>query len=317
MKIIIPKTPALDFDFPADVEVVKISESDEVPAEHRDAEVAVVWGMRGAIQEFANQLPNVRWFQTLSAGPDALLRADLHDDVIVTNGINLHDRPVAEHALGLALALARQIPECIDAQNRHEWSRELAKPHPLHEDTRVTTIVGSKVVVWGFGAIGQQIGRVFEACGSNVVGVAQSAGERAGFPVESADTILDVVSDCDILIMVLPNTDTTSDALNQDVLDALPSRALVVNVGRGTTVDEEALMAALRNGDISAAAIDVVKDEPLPADSPLWDTPNLLITPHSAGGRPDRFGELMLHNLSAYREGRISDMRGVKRAPHS
>lgn len=317
MKIIIPKTPALDFDFPSDVEVVKISESEEVPAEHRDAEVAVVWGMRGAIENFVTQLPNVRWFQTLSAGPDALLRTNLGEDVIVTNGIHLHDRPVAEHALGMALALARQIPECIEAQNRHEWSRELAKPHPLHEEDRVTTVVGSKVVVWGFGAIGQQIGRVFAACGSEVVGVAQSAGERAGFPVISSSDILEQVADCDILVMVLPNTDTTSDALNADVLDALPSRALVVNVGRGTTVDEDALMDALRNGSISAAAIDVVKDEPLPADSPLWDTPNLLITPHSAGGRPDRFGDLMLHNLSAYREGRISDMRGIKRAPRS
>ncbi|MDO5720417.1 MAG: NAD(P)-dependent oxidoreductase [Actinomycetaceae bacterium] len=317
MKIIVPRTPALDFEFPSDVEVVTISESEEVPAEHRDAEVAVVWGMRGAIESFVTQLPNVRWFQTLSAGPDALLRANLREDVIITNGIHLHDRPVAEHALGLALALARQIPECIEAQHRHEWSRELAKPHPLHEDTRVTTVVGSKVVVWGFGAIGQQIGRVFAACGSDVIGVAQSSGERAGFPVRSSSEILEVVHDCDILVMVLPNTDTTVDALNASVLEALPSRALIVNVGRGTTVDENALIKALRNRQISAAAIDVVKDEPLPADSPLWDTPNLLITPHSAGGRPDGFKDLMLHNLTAYREDRISDMQGLKRVPQA
>lgn len=315
MKIIIPQTPAFDFEFPSDIDVVKVSETGTVPDEHRDAEAAIVWGMRPAIQDFVDQLPNVRWYQTLSAGPDGLLRSKMRDDAIITNGLHFHDRPVAEHTLGLALALARELPAALEAQRDHRWAGELGRAHPLHEDHRVTTVVGSKVVVWGFGAIGQQIGRVFAACGSHVTGVAQSAGERASFPVVTTDKLSETISDCDILVMVLPNTDSTVNALNADVLAALPSRALVVNVGRGTTVDEDALMAALRNGDIGGAAIDVVKDEPLPEDSPLWDTPNLLITPHSAGARPDGMGELILHNLAAFREGRLEDMRAIVRAP--
>lgn len=307
MKVILPKAPHLEIDFPSDVEVVYHNEREPLPPQHADAEACVLWGMHPATPEFVSQLPNVRWYQTLAAGPDGLLNSPLADGTIVTIGTGFHDRTVAEHALGMALALARQFPEAWQGQQRHEWL-PLGRAEALHTGQRVKTTVGSKVVVWGFGAIGQQIGRVFAACGARVVGVARSRGERAGFPVVASEQLLDEVADADFLVMVLPATAETAGALNADVLAALPARSHVVNVGRGSTVDEAALVTALRDGQISGAALDVTATEPLPADSPLWDTPNLFITPHCAGGRPEDAQERILHNFLAWRDGRWDDM---------
>lgn len=314
MKIILPVAPRLEIDLPEDVEAVVLSETEDVPAEHRDAQACVLWGMRPTTPDFVAQLPNVRWFQSLAAGPDGLLNSDLHPDTVVSIGTGFHDRTVAEHTLGLALALARQFPQSWEDQKAHRWSK-LGRPGRLHPGDRVGTTVGSKVVVWGFGAIGQQIARVFSACGSNVVGVARSEGERAGFPVVSSDRILEVVADADFLVMVLPASAETESALNAEVLAALPKRAFVVNVGRGSTVDEEALMTALREGQIAGAAIDVVRNEPLAEDSPLWDTPNLLITPHNAGGRPEGADERVNRNLRAWLAGDIGSMEAVVISP--
>lgn len=314
MKIILPVAPRLDLDLPEDVESVILSETEDVPAEHQDAQACVLWGMKPTTPQFVAQLPNVRWFQSLAAGPDGLLNSELHPQTVVTIGTGFHDRTVAEHSLGLALALARQFPQSWEDQRNHHWSK-LGRPARLHSEDQVSTTVGSKVVVWGFGAIGQQIARVFAACGSNVIGVARSAGERAGFPVVSGDRILEVVADADFLIMVLPATEQTESSLNAEVLRALPKRAFVVNVGRGSTVDEDALMEALRDGEIAGAAIDVVRDEPLAEDSPLWDTPNLLITPHNAGGRPEGADERINHNLRAWLTGDISSMKAVVISP--
>jgi phosphoglycerate dehydrogenase-like enzyme len=107
-----------------------------------------------------------------------------------------------------------------------------------------------------------------------------------------------------VLVMILPSAADTRDALNAELLALLPSRAWLVNVGRGTTVDEDALADALRANSIAGAALDVFRTEPLPASSPLWDLPNVIITPHTAGGRPRAAAALFTENLAAYRAGR-------------
>lgn len=121
MKLIIPTSTPLDLDLP-DVEIVKLSEFEDVPEEHRDAEAAVLWGMQARVSKFVDQLPNVRWYQTLAAGPDGLLNSNLGDDVVVTNGVHFHDRPVAEHAAALTLALTNRIPEMLEHKREHYWS---------------------------------------------------------------------------------------------------------------------------------------------------------------------------------------------------
>ncbi len=313
MKLIIPTSTPLDLDLP-DVEIVKLSEFEDVPEEHRDAEAAVLWGMQARVSKFVDQLPNVRWYQTLAAGPDGLLNSNLGDDVVVTNGVHFHDRPVAEHAAALTLALTNRIPEMLEHKREHYWS-DFGRPRPLHDGKHVRTTVESNVVVWGFGAIGQQVARVFDALGANVTGVARSAGERASFPVITEDDFEKVLPETDILVMVLPATSATKNIFNQKIVDLLPDRALLINVGRGPTVDEGVLAKALEEGKLGGAGLDVFQVEPLPEDSPLWDFDNVVISPHSAGGRPDRAPERIKHNYEAWKAGDIDSMIGVVRKP--
>ncbi|HSU00218.1 MAG TPA: phosphoglycerate dehydrogenase [Geodermatophilus sp.] len=310
MKLLLPDSVPLDPALPEGVEAVHYDATAPVPDEHLDAEALVVWGNApGDLRAVAGRMPRLRWVQTLAAGPDVVLGAGFPDDVVVTSGVGLHDRPVTEHALTLVLALLRRLPEAIAAQAEHRWAGELGGLQPLHPDGRVTTLLGARVLVWGFGNIGQNLAPLLQALGAQVTGVGRSAGERAGFPVVAQDQLEAELGQTDVLVMILPATEATTHALDAARLAALPRHAFVVNVGRGTTVDEPALLAALTERRIAGAALDVTEVEPLPADSPLWDAPNLLLTPHAAGGRPVGGDELVGTNLAALLAGR--ELRNV------
>lgn len=144
---------------------------------------------------------------------------------------------------------------------------------------------------------------LFQALGASVRGVARTAGVRSGFEVLAEADLLTALPETDVLVMVLPTSESTRHALNAERLAALPARAWVVNVGRGSTIDEVALVDALASGRLGGAALDVTEVEPLPADSPLWDAPNVIITPHAAGGRPIGAGELVTRNIRAFLAG--------------
>lgn len=293
-------TPLVELDLPDDVEVVAFNERERVPDEHRDAEAIVLWGtVNPDLTSFFADLPRLGWVQSYMAGPDAIMSARLPDDVVVTKGQNFHDQTVAEHALTLVLAQVRRLPEAAVAQAEHRWARELGGVQALHPDDRVTTLIDTPVVVWGFGAIGQAIARLLAAFGARVTGLARTPGERAGFPV--TDDVDAALAHADVLIMILPHSDATTGVLNEHTISVLPDRAIVVNVGRGSAVDEDALVRALRDGRLGGAGLDVTSTEPLPADSPLWDAPNLVLTPHAAGGRPVGAEERIAHNLRAFR----------------
>ncbi len=300
------------FDVPDDVQIIPVDESQPVPPEHRDAQAAVVMGQGPAIGDFLAGLPDLRWVQTLAAGPDALLALGLPSDVIITKGIHFHDRTVAEHALALALAMLRSLPRCERARAEHRWASELTGLRPLHPADAVTTLIDSAVTVWGFGAIGQETARIFAAMGARVTGIAHNAGTRAGFTVvgSSPEEVDEVLSTTDVLVMILPARPDTEKILDDHALSVLPDRAVVVNVGRGSTIDEDALVTALREGRLGAAGLDVTSTEPLPADSALWDAPNILITPHIAGNRPIGVEERVSHNVRALL-GRGGEMIGV------
>jgi phosphoglycerate dehydrogenase-like enzyme len=310
VKLLLPNSVPLDPALPEGVEAVHYDATAPVPDEHLDAEVLVVWGNRADdLRAVAGRMPRLRWIQTLAAGPDVVLGAGFPDHVVVTSGVGLHDRPVTEHALALVLALLRRLPQAIAAQAEHRWADELGGLQPLHPDGAVTTLLGARVLVWGFGNIGQNLAPLLEALGAQVRGVGRSTGERAGFPVVAEDRLDAELRQTDVLVMILPATEATTHALDAGRLAALPRHAFVVNVGRGTTVDEPALVAALAEGRIAGAALDVTEVEPLPADSPLWDAPNLLLTPHAAGGRPVGSDELVAANLAALLAG--GELRNV------
>jgi phosphoglycerate dehydrogenase-like enzyme len=310
MKLLLPDSVPLAPDLPDGVTAVGYDAGAPVPDEHLDADALVVWGSSGAdLAAVAGRMPRLRWVQTLAAGPDAVLGAGFPEDVVVTSGAGLHNRTVTEHALALVLALVRRLPAAGRAQAEHRWAGEIGGLQPLHPDGAVTTLIDARVLVWGFGSIGQNLAPLLRALGARVRGVARSAGERAGFPVVAESDLARELGQTDVLIMILPSSAGTAQALDGGRLAALPEHAYVVNVGRGSTVDEAALTAALAEGRLAGAALDVTATEPLPPDSPLWDAPNLLLTPHAAGGRPVGADELIAGNVAALLAG--GELRNV------
>jgi phosphoglycerate dehydrogenase-like enzyme len=149
------------------------------------------------------------------------------------------------------------------------------------------------------------------ALGARVTGVASSDGERYGFPVVAASRLDEVLPTADVLVSLLPATAATHHALDAGTLALLPAHARFVNAGRGATVDEEALVAALRAGTLAGAALDVTETEPLPADSPLWDAPGLILTPHVAGGRPQGAAPFVTEQLRAWLADGAAGLRNV------
>ncbi|WP_422116662.1 NAD(P)-dependent oxidoreductase [Brachybacterium sp. UNK5269] len=305
MKILLPDTVPLDPALPEGWEAVVVDARAEIPAEHHDAAALVVWGAsRRHLASAAEHLAELQLVQSLSAGVEGILGAGFREEVEIATGSGLHSLTVSEHALALLLSLLRRLPEAREAQARHEWSEELGGLQPLHPEGRVTSLIGARVLIWGFGQIGQTLAPVLGALGAEVRGAARSAGTRAGFEVIADDQVMAALPEVDVLINILPATEQTAGAVSREALAALPAHALLINVGRGATVDQVALREALEAGTLGGAGLDVTDPEPLPAGDPLWDAPRLLITPHGAGGRPVGADQRIAQNLAALAEGR-------------
>jgi phosphoglycerate dehydrogenase-like enzyme len=305
MKILLPDSIDLDPALPEGVEALRYAVGEPVPQHHTDAQALVVWGNPdGQLRDAARRLTRLRWVQTLAAGPDAVLAAGFAPQVVVTAGTGLHDRTVAEHALALTLAAARRLHLLVRAQIGHRWAGELGGLQPVHEPGSFRTLRDARVAVWGFGGIAATLAPLLAALGAQVTGIARTAGERHGFPVVTAADLPGLLPRTDLLIMILPATAQTAAALNAEVLALLPAHAWLVNVGRGSTVDESALLAAIRAGRLAGAALDVFATEPLPAGSGFWDEPSVLVSPHAAGGRPVGADERISANLAALLDGR-------------
>ncbi len=305
MKLLLPDS--VPFDLPAidGVDYIVYDIEHPIPAEHHDAEALVAWGNSDAqLKSAASDLPRLRWVQTLAAGPDQAVNAGFAADATITSGRSLHSATVAEHALTLTLAAARNLHTLVRAQLGHRWATELGGRQPIFDPNRFTTLRGAHVVIWGFGSIAQTLAPVLTTLGARVTGVARSAGERDGYPVVAEADIADLLPSADVLIMILPGTPATTRILDADTIALLPGHAWLVNVGRGVTVDESALIDALRENRLGGAALDVTEIEPLPVDSDLWDLANVIITPHSAGGRPIGADQLIADNIRALLAGR-------------
>lgn len=304
MKLLLPSSIPLAPTLPAEVTTVVYDVAAPVPDQHLDAEALVVWGNREAdLAAVAGRMPGLRWVQTLAAGPDVVLAAGFPSDVVITSGVGLHDLPVTEHTVALMLSLVRRLPAAAAAQAEHRWDTDLGGLQPLHPPGAVTTLIGARVLIWGFGSIAQRLAGVLTALSASVRGVARSAGRRGGYDVVAAGDVDQALSETDVLVMLLPATPETSRVLDARRLAQLPASAYVLNVGRGSSVDEPALVDALQSGRLAGAALDVTSTEPLPSSSPLWQAPRLLITPHAAGGRPVGGDDLIAANVTALLRG--------------
>lgn len=304
-KVLVPRTVPGELPELPGFEIARYPSRGPVPSEHRDAEALLVWGSRGeALREIVASLDRLRWVQTLAAGPDAVLDAGLADGVLVTSGRGLHDGPVAEHALALTLAAVRRLDRTLEAQAARSWQPRLGRESdPENPRTDPFTLDGAHVLIWGFGSIASRLAPLYAALGAEVTGVATTAGERHGFRVVAREDIQTELGRTDVLVMILPSLPATHHALDARLLALLPPHAWLVNVGRGSTVDEAALDDALRAGRLAGAALDVVETEPLPASSPLWTAPNVILTPHVAGNRPLGWQALFVENCRRFRAG--------------
>ncbi|KAK8096453.1 hypothetical protein PG999_012397 [Apiospora kogelbergensis] len=265
-----------------------------IPDEHADAEILVTWTNTAAnLSDAAKRLPKLRWIQSLAAGPNDVLAAGFSSSVLVTTGSGLHDHTVAEHALALLLNAARRFYEMRDYQ--------LA--------SKFTTLRDANVLIWGYGNIAKTLTPHLRGLGATVRGVARTAGVRDGIEVYGDDKLAELLPQTDALVMILPGSDSTRHVLNAERLKQLPNHAWVVNVGRGTAIDEDALVAALQDGEIGGAALDVFEKEPLPESSTLWKAPNCIISPHAAGGRPQGAEELIASNLRRFLAGQ--DLKNI------
>jgi phosphoglycerate dehydrogenase-like enzyme len=302
--LLFPTTIDLDVELIPGVRTVAYDPTAPIPEHERDAEILVVWGNdQRHLEEAAATMPRLRWVATLAAGPDSVTRAGFADDVVVTSGRSLHAAPVAEHALGLLLAAARRLHTLRDAQRDRAWLDHLGGIQPRHDPTSFRSLIGAHVVVWGYGSIGQRLGSYLVAMDARVTGVARSPGTRAGVRVVEVGQVDAALVDADAVVMVLPSLPSTRGILSAERLGRLPPHAWLVNVGRGDTVDEEALIAALEEGRLGGAALDVFATEPLPADSRLWSMENVIVSPHAAGGRPLGAERLLADNVRRLLDG--------------
>lgn len=245
------------------------------------ADIAMVWRFRPAWLVLA---PRLRWIATPAAGRD-------YFQVPPTPGLTIsygsfHGELMAETVLGMMLGAARGLQEAQRRQAAGElWPRaELADVmRPLRS---------SHLVILGFGAIGQWVGRLAKPFGVRITGVRRSAMAppawfTAGDDIIAPDALDAVLPDTDHLVLVLPATPETTNALGERRLRLLPRRAWVYNVGRGSAVDDEALATALCEHRIAGAGLDVFREEPLPATSPLRRAPNVLLLPHASAISPN------------------------------
>lgn len=307
MKLLYPTSLALDVThlegFSVSLHAYDVRQP--IPSDLLDAEMLVTWSNPiSQLKEEAKRLTKLRWIQSLAAGPNDVLSAGFDaSKITVCTGSGLHDHTVAEHTLGLLLSAARRFFEMRDYQLQGKWPGHLGGPQPDRPTGKFTTLQGANVLVWGFGNIAKTLTPWLTALGANVRGLAQTAGVRNGVEVYAEDKLPELLPKTDALIMILPGSDATRHALNAERLKLLPNHAWVVNVGRGTSIDEDALVEALKKEEIGGAALDVFATEPLPKDSPFWKTPNTIVSPHAAGGRPQNPEALIAYNLRRFLAG--------------
>ncbi len=260
------------------------------------------WWQPGRLRQNA---PRLRWVQATSAGIGGFIQRYGLDqgEVIFTTAAGTHAVPLTEFALTGALYLIRGVPDLLGRQRRHHWERYTA-----------ASLAGRRVTVVGLGAIGRTAAATFASLGTTVTGVARPGGSRpviAGVTVMDTDQLDAVLPATDVLILTTPLTPATIGLLDRRRLELLPDGAVIVNIARGPVIDTSALAGVLADGlpgggRLGGAALDVTDPEPLPADSPLWDRADVLISPHSASTvatENETLTRLFLDNLERWRAG--------------
>lgn len=302
-----PVADRLDFRF---------TDAAGLPAALAGADGLFVWDfLSSAVRDAWPAADRLQWLHIAAAGVDPVIFDELAaSEVVLTNARGIFDQPIAEYVLAMILAQAKQLHRTRELQRARRWQ---------HRET--LSIAGQQVLVVGTGGIGRAIARILTAVGMEVRG----AGRRTatddpdfGEVVSSAD-LERHVGDVDHLVMIAPLTPQTTGMINASVLAALQPGAHLINVGRGPSVDEDAVLHAIRSGQLGAASLDVFCTEPLPDDHPFWERPEVVISPHMSGdtiGWHQRLVDQFVRNAQRWLDGQeliniVDKQRGYSAAP--
>jgi D-2-hydroxyacid dehydrogenase (NADP+) len=288
--------------YPA-MRVVHLTDYSRLMEELPDSNIFVGWSLRP--QQFFTAR-KLKWLHSTAAGVAQLMYPELRaSGIAVTNASGVHTVPIAEHVIGLLLAMARRFPSAF----RHQAARHWGQQDIWNESVHPRELRGATLLVVGLGAIGREVARLARALGMRVVGVTRSGQDAAGVtdrvvPASDLDALL---PEADFVVLAAPETPETHQLMNAARLARMKPGAYLVNVARGSLVEESALVAALREHRIAGAALDVASEEPLPESNPLWSLENCFLTPHLSGATDslwERQAELLCDNLDRWFSGR-------------
>ncbi|MFZ0819320.1 MAG: D-2-hydroxyacid dehydrogenase [Candidatus Acidiferrales bacterium] len=298
-----PELPAAVQNRWPELHIAHLESYDQLPSELPDTDIYIGFTLTPAQLALSKKL---KWIHVTAAGVAQLMRPDVRaSGAIVTNSRGIHAIPMAEHTMGLLIALARKFPASMRYQAANRWAQqEIWEMHPPPSELN-----GATLLIVGFGAIGSELARFARAFGMRVLAVTRTGkgdGSLAERIFPAAD-LLRALGEADYVVLAAPDTPETNHMIGARELAAMKRTACLVNIARGTLVDEAALVAALERGTITAAALDVMAQEPLPPESPLWRLENVFITPHtSAVSRQlwPRQTALVIENLERWFSGR-------------
>jgi phosphoglycerate dehydrogenase-like enzyme len=255
--------------------------------------------------DLALECPKLRWIHLTTAGytrydGTSFRQAFGGRGSVLTNSSLVYNEPCAEHVLAFMLAHARQLPQSLDTQRTDRtWPT-------LERRAAMNLLLGQNVVLLGFGAIGHRLAELLSPFHVKITAVRRRPAGDENISVVTEDKLADALATADHVINILPDNPATVGFVRAARLTEMKRGAIFYNIGRGTTVDQHALLTALHSGHLSAAYLDVTEPEPLPPEHPLWSAPNCFITPHSAGGHksePHRLVQHFLGNLRRFEKG--------------
>jgi len=276
----------------------------DLPRDFSDIDVLISFAIE-LKDDFYQRATGLKWIQCLATGVDHVLRCpSLRSATLLTSGRGVHGAPMRETVLYLMLAVSRDVRGLVEQQNAHVWNRRF-----------YGLLMGKTAVVVGIGVVGTAIGQLLKAFGMRIVGVTRTPRAVEGFDeMLPTDQLGEAAQRADFLINVLPSNADNDLLFDRALFAAMKPTAYYISAGRGQTVDEAALITALRERWIAGAGLDVFHTEPLPPDSPFWDLPNAFITPH-LGGYTIEYEALIMplivDNMRAFLAGRQREMQNI------
>jgi phosphoglycerate dehydrogenase-like enzyme len=261
-----------------EMRVLHLPNYETLPQELPDTTIFVGYSLRAEQLVHAREL---KWIHSTAAGVAQLMYPQLRQSgITVTNASGIFSVPMAEHSMGLILAMARNFPDSVRYQDQLKWSVQVLWDRPQH----LTEINGSVLLIVGYGSIGRELARRAKAFDMSIWGVTRSGkGDRTYtekiFP---ASQLNEALPSADYVVIAAPETSETKHLIGAEQIARMKRGARLINVARGSLLDEAALIGALQSGALGGAALDVTGVEPLPPESPLWKAPNLFITPHTS-----------------------------------